>query len=267
MIVHYQFIFDYRDKKIPFRVFLHQGTTVVRRILFLGTLQTPRLARRVASLCPADTIVVQGAPHWKADKSGTTIPDFMFRFTEAALNNILQHFTTPAKVALIAESQAAPAIIKLGVKQSVAFITIMQPLGLNSQSFPGTLTQKSRKLTRRMRGNFTHQLVPLLRDANLRHNHTVLVALSAREALLGRAANQYGAGLAYDSLPDLKKVAAKTHIILGEQDELFPPQEILPNLESHGIECASITIVPNAPHSPLSGKVGQGLLQRAFVIK
>lgn len=264
MIVHYQFTFNYRDKEIPFRVFTRHDTTVVRSILFLGTLQTPRLARRVASLCPAGTVVVQGAPHWKADKNGVTIPDFMFGFTETALDMILQHFTTPAKITLIAESQATPAIIKLGAKQSVGTIVIMQPLGLNSQSFPGTLAQKSQELTRRMRKNFTHQLPALLQDANLRYNHTVLAALSARESLLGRAANQYGAGLAYDGLPDLQKVATKTHIILGEQDKLFPPKEIIPTLGLHNIKCASVVIVPNTPHSPLSSKAGQNFLRQVF---
>lgn len=264
MIAYYQFIFNYRDKEIPFRVFTHHDTTAVRRVLFLGTLQTPRLARKVASLCPADTVVVQGAPHWKADKSGATIPDFMFQFTETALDKIRQHFTIPAKITLIAESQATPAIIKLGTKQSVEAIVIMQPLGLNSQSFPGTLAQKSQELTRRMRKNFTHQLPALLRDANLRYNHTILAALSARESLLGRAANQYGAGLAYDGLPDLQKVAAKTRIILGEQDELFPPKEIIPTLELHNIKCASVVIVPDTPHSPLSSKAGRNFLRQVF---
>lgn len=161
--------FIYEDQEIPTAIYSQGSLKNVRTILYLGTLQVSYLPKIIASYCPVGTAVVQGAPHWRANENGETIPDFMWQFTQQAYDFIKGNRSTATPLNIIAESQAAPGVLRLTANSGdeIKAVVLLQPLGLNSQSFGTTPNERYKAFTRRIQKNSRLQLRNLFTDIGL----------------------------------------------------------------------------------------------------
>jgi len=264
------FVYAYGAKRIPYSVWYTSTLETVKTVIFLGTVQVGKLAEWVVADSPPGTVVIEGAPHWHAKDDGSDMHQYMYDFTEDAFVNVVKTFSLnrSEQVNVIADSQASPAIIRLFLtkryKPYRRALVLLQPLGLNRSAYPGESTERLENFKNRIAANARHQLLPIFTDSRLRHNHrTLLKTVGIRNA---KAEGQYSSGLACDSTNDLRHLYATNKdiiIICGEQDKLFPPNEIRDTLRKHDIGI-DIQLVPRVPHSPLATKYGQRLLTKAF---
>lgn len=262
----YTHTYTFDKKVVHYDTWQSGEISQVEIVLFLGNLQIGKIPKWIVEECPKNTLVVQGAPHWLAKDDGSDIPDFMYNFTKHNLDNIsgaLNH-----KVVVIADSQAAPAVINLLSSKTysnlASKVVLIQPLGLNSSSFGGDTEHRIKLFKTRILRNLLYQLTPLISDSRLLYNHRQLYQIVNSNKVKSNA--QYNAGLAYNVTNDLKnlfKANKNLVIVCGEKDKLFPPSEIKSELKKLQLE-APIIIVPNVPHSPLATKFGVKLLNKAL---
>lgn len=264
-LARHDFWYEYNAERIDYSIWLSKNTTDIKTILFLGTVQIGKLPVWVANACPPGTIVVQGAPHWLAKEDGSDIAEFMHRFAHETLESILRTYSIK-KVAIIAESQAVPSILRLATTNP-AYITrvvALQPLGFNANAFTGNSSERARLFLKRIKLNFRYQRHTLPVDRRLAHNMVqMLRTVGINNA---RSNAQYAAGLTYDTTIDAEKLqnlGVPLAIICGDYDQLFPVDEIEATLQQKNIPIPVIT-VPNVPHSPLAARQGIKLLLAAF---
>lgn len=262
-----EFTFQYADLRSRCVIWTTSSATEIHNVLFLGTVQVNKLPYWVAVACPPRTAVIQGAPHWHAAPDGTTIPDFMFEFTRQAFDCIAKNIQLKS-LHILADSQAAPGVLALfrGKKyaQYLERLTLIQPLGLNHQSYAAGSDLPISIFNKRVRKNALHQLLPLLSEHRLRYNHYLIATKAA--ANQGRANAQYAAGLTHDALPDLQKLYAvnpRITIICGVKDALFPAHEINNSLRKIDLPI-DVLQIGSVPHSPLATRQGKRLLAVAF---
>lgn len=254
--------YNWRGKKIKYSVWSNgELGKAVHFILYLGSLQTGIIPKIVLGQCPPRTIVVQGAPHWRASKSGDDIPEFMRIFSEEAYAFIARRFVLE-KPHIIAESQAAPGAVVLGVNKQLDALTLMQPLGLNPQVYSRAYTENTRELNKRIKANLHHQLPALFNDSGQLFNFLQITGRYQWENVRGRAHNQYGSGLGFDVTPSLKRYKGTVTIVVGENDRVFPPHEYVSSIRK--LSNIHIVTVPDVPHSSLLSKPGKVLLKTAF---
>ncbi len=259
--------YQYNGETIPFSVWSTSDVLRAKTIVFLGTVQIGKLPEWIAQSCPADTVVVQGAPHWLAKEDGTDIPVFMHLFSEEAFKAIFKTYNAQ-RVHIIADSQAVPGVLRLvsNVKyaRDVDKITLLQPLGLNAEVFGSTARERTVVFKKRITQNFKYQITSLLFDRRLLHNHRQLLLTVGYDNAKSNA--QYSAGLAYDATQDLKAIYAmrkKVVIICGGNDMIFPSKELQGTLRANQLNIP-IVVVPGVPHSPLATRLGIKLLNKAL---
>ena len=259
--------FDYLGRRIPFSIWLSDDSRVIDTVIFLGTVQIGKLPMWVAESSPPRTAVVQGAPHWHANEDGSDIPSYTLNFAKTAFDSLVT-MATLETVNIIADSQAAPAVIQLFASDSYSSymkqVVLLQPLGLNTSVFGGSDEQRMKILQERVTNNVYRQLPELVRDTRLRHNYRVMnKTVSFRDP---RSRAQYSSGLSYDATPDLAAligVNPNVVIVSGGADKIFIPTEIKDNLSQAGLH-VDMVIVPGVPHSPLATRKGRVLLEKAF---
>jgi pimeloyl-ACP methyl ester carboxylesterase len=263
----HDFTYQYNKQAVKYSVWSTGSPARISTVIFLGTVQIGRLPAWIVRRCPADTVVVQGAPHWLAKEDGSDIPVFMHRFTEEAFKSILATYKIK-KLRVIAESQAVPAVLGLLTSREyssrVDRVALLQPLGLNASVFAGTASDRIALFKKRMARNFRHQVRSLLFDRWLLYNHGQILKTVGYNNAKSHA--QYGSGLGYDATDDLKKVDAihiPIGIVCGENDKMFPPQEIQSTLRKVKLEIP-LFVVPGIPHSPLASRMGMKLLSSAL---
>lgn len=258
--------FRYAEQSIPAAIFTQGPMSDVQTILYLGTLHVGYLPKIIASHCPYGTAVVQGAPHWRADKSGETIPDFMWRFTQQTYEFIAKQRLGNSPINIIADSQAVPGPLRLSADNydDIRAIVLLQPLGFNSESFGYDIMERCNELAKRTRRNFRYQASDSLRDTGITGTYLLLLAFMLRERMLGRLYNHYAAGLAFNSLHDLSLLVDKVSIVSGDKDQLFPYEEIRKTLVENHLGHVPLIKASGAAHSPLASKAGRNLLKIAF---
>ncbi len=262
------YIYSYGSHDISYDVWLSQDTSKPHTLLLLGVVQTGRIAEHVAENCPPGVAIVEGAKHWFVANDGHDIATFMVQYTYDAVRNIFKKYH-PERVNVIAESQAAPCAIALAQKPpigvSINNIVLVQPLGLNQDAYGKDIGKIIKTFKSRTIKNARHQIGSLLIDQHLRRNHLQLVRYVHFNNPV--AAAQYGAGLSYDASSVLQKIALNHQIaiVCGQNDTIFPPDEIRRTLERLDLDIPVI-VVPGVPHSPLATKFGQRLLRKAFDI-
>jgi hypothetical protein len=260
------FTYQYGTQTINYSVWVTGKNSPIHTVVYLGTVQIGRLPAWIARHSPMGTVVVQGAPHWLASDDGSDILEFMQRFTKEAFMAIL---TLPCekRLNIIADSQAAPGVLWLSTLSSnagkVNKLILVQPLGLNSTAFTGMTTERIRLFKKRITRNARYQLSSLLSDRRLLYNHTRLLRTVGYNNAKSNA--QYGSGLTHDGVSDLKKLydaRIAVVIICGENDKIFPPQEIQATLRRYQLDIP-VVVVPGVPHSPLATRLGMKLLDEA----
>lgn len=232
--------------------------------LFLGVAQTAQLARLVAKRCPSGVAVVPGAPYWKTAEDGSEIQSFSYEYTHEMITSLYAKFGAPASI--MAESQAAPGILMCLARDQLDFsrsaVLLLQPLGLNAYSYKG-VPDVFVEFKRRVAQNSKYQITSFLSDPFLLYNHATLAKYTPLHAL--KTKQQFSHGLTYNARPELeaaKQRCRQVSIVMGEQDKLFPPEEIARGL-TNGVQTV---IIPGIPHMPLTTRKGRALLRRAFSI-
>lgn len=260
--VHY----EYNGQTINYSLWLTPDDMPIRTIVFLGTVQIGKLPLWVAQQCPPGTIVVQGAPHWLA-KDGSDITDFMFHFTQNVFEDIIRNYAA-GELRVIADSQAVPGVLHWLAKNNhnitIRHLALLQPLGLNADSFKKSHKDPARLLKERVAKNFRYQALSLFSDYRLMYNHRQLFkTVGYGDPTLN---TQYNQGLTYDSTEDLKKMSTtniQIIIICGQRDMMFPPSEIEDTIQKKQLD-VPLLVVPYVPHSSLATRYGRRLLKKAF---
>ncbi|PID99416.1 hypothetical protein CSA80_01495 [Candidatus Saccharibacteria bacterium] len=260
--------YNYAETAVPCRIWFSDESKVVETIIYLGAVQVEKIPRWVAEACPPKTAVVHGVPHWYAKDDGSDTSAFTSGYVEAAFNHLAKNYEIKHTVNIIADSQAVPGVLCLFTRREyvsyVKKIVLLQPLGLNADSFGRTKADRMRVFQKRVVQNTSRQVKELLRDSKLRYNHKLLPKYVNFRSKKTRA--QYNAGLQHDSIPELKKLIKSGKdvvIVCGEKDKIFPPSEIRDNLVRASLDVEMI-IVQGIPHSPSATRFGIILLKRAL---
>lgn len=263
------FNYDYNGQSIPYDVWMNDENGRIDSIVFLGTVQIGKLARWVAEACPPYTAVVQGAPHWHAKKDGSDISEYVFGYTKSVFDTLVKSFSID-QVDVIADSQAVPGVLQLfagrGYENYLKNLVLTQPLGLNAAAFDGDDDTRFKTFKQRIIKNAYHQVVSLLVDGKLRHNHRQISKTIDFRNYGDRA--QYNSGLKHDAMSNLKALSASDcniAVLCGGRDEIFPAAEIRDTLAANGLNI-SVHEVAGVPHSPLATYLGRRLLNESFRI-
>lgn len=264
--------FHYGSSHIKVYYWYKKNDDTPDTVLFLGTGQVGKIAQWTAQAAPAGTIVVEGVPHWKAHPSAKDLKEFMEGYTVAAFDAVIQQFNTTA-MNVIGESQAAPCVLWLALCRSdqIRNIALIAPLGFNISAFGDNPSERLKELKRRAMKTLRDPTLSFLKDG--RNLYVTLGLLRARlsEKQWGASDRKYATGLSYDSRADLKKVVKDQQdkentvtLYLGENDLVFPPNEIIPSLREAHIEDVHIQIAKNAVHSSLALRHNQDLLSKVI---
>lgn len=259
--------YAHEGSSVPYRIWHKDGDGTIPLVVFLGTIQIGALAEWVAELCPPNSFVIEGAPHWLGGDTEAEVAAFMFRYTQETFRAICDLYAVE-HVNVIAESQAVPGVLKLFAEHEFGMLlnalSLVQPLGLNQAAFGGNSQERMDEFHRRLRKNLLHQIPALVTDGKLRHNHRLLYGTIKKDQQ--KHHKQYSSGLSYDALPSLCTIC-RIHqnivIVCGEKDEIFPGEEVRDALSQHGLYL-EVRKVHGVPHSPLATKWGQKLLSEAI---
>lgn len=264
------FTYDYKNRKVSYKVWFTDDSENLGTIIFLGTVQIDKLPQWVAEQCPSGTAVVQGAPHWFADDDGRDIVEYLLQYTKNAFDSATMNRKFD-KLHIIADSQAASSVVRLFAHENeylshLKDLTLIQPSGFTANIFDGDNEQRIETFKKRVICNTYDQLPEFLIDDRLRYNYKTLVKMTSFRDPKSRL--QYGNGLAHNALPnlwELSRLNDKITIICGEKDKLFTAQEIKSNLQSANIP-VKVVVVEGVAHSSLATKKGRLLLHSAFKI-
>lgn len=154
-------------------------------------------------------------------------------------------------------------MLKTRLPIPIRSVILLQPLGLNPDSFGTNDHDRLREFQKRISRNFRWQLAPLVTDSALRFNHRQLLKYVDFRSPASRA--QYTAGLRTNILHDIQEVqdTYDMTIVCGGRDELFKVSEIKASLNAYDIS-VPLVVVPGVPHSPLATKLGIILLHKAL---
>lgn len=266
-IIQRVFTYRYQGEQIKYKIWFTSNSDTIKLVVFLGTVQIKKLPEWVAEACPPNTAIVQGAPHWYAKEDGSDMPDYMLGYTKSVLDSLKTHYSLKL-LGVVAESQAAPAVIRLSTADIYHSyfkdLVLIQPLGLNSDVFNTELDGGIKLFRRRIIQNMYHQAGSLMHDKRLRYNHRLLRRMANFSDTKTR--EQYASGLRHSALDDLKQLAQfgnNVTIICGANDRLFPAKEIRARLGWQDIS-TPILEVKGVPHSPLASKQGIKLLRASL---
>lgn len=262
-IEKYSFEFQYGSKTVPYSIYTNDDWKDIKRVLLLGTLQLASSAKAVVKRMPPGTAVVQGAPHWVAKKDGSDIMEFVFGYTDHAIDSVLKH-NGHAPIHVIADSQAAPGAIYYAIDRTdqLARLSLVQPLGLNAHAFTGDSKNRAHILNKRGNATIRQQIRYAHIDSAIVRYHAQIFFYLIRNTLNGVAEAQYGAGLARSSVYDLKRITGKLpiSIIACQHDKIFPPSELALTLRENNINDIEFIIAKGLPHSLLASRGGRRLL-------
>ena len=243
-------------------------------VVFLGTGQIGRVAQWAAQAAPSGVVVVEGAPHWHAHPSARDLYDFMYEYTLTAFQAVLSEFAiTSAHV--IAQSQAAPGIVRLGNNYSnlVDNVVLMAPLGFAASIFGDTSETQVRTLVRRTARTFLQFSQSPLYDPRNIYIGFMLVRAILMESERGASKRKYATGLAYDMREDCRALMKRQRekgkaltLLLGNKDKIFTVQEIKPLIDGMGIEDVQIRVLPGVSHLSLAVRGGKKVLKAAIDI-
>ncbi|MFH1694683.1 MAG: alpha/beta hydrolase [Patescibacteria group bacterium] len=219
----------------------------------------------IASSLRFKAAVIQGLPHWHARSDGSELRAFTLEYANQSISEALTQ--AESKVSLIAESQAAPGAVffALNHPETIKNLILIQPLGLNTKSFTESDKPIIQEFEKRLRMNANFQALSLLSDWRLVYNHFVLLKTRFSSNLRDKFDTHYKIGLQSDIASILRKVTKTmpVHVIVGENDRIFQPDEIINTLKKEDINLASLVVVEGVSHSPLVSRAGKKLLSRA----
>jgi pimeloyl-ACP methyl ester carboxylesterase len=236
----------------------------IHRVRFLGTGQSRFPARSLARRYPG-TAVVQAAPHWLAAADGHDTQKFMYKFTDLVMSEILSRVNKPFRI--IADSQAVPGVVHYALRRPdrVAQLVMLQPLGLNRNSFGSTPAERLEEFRLRIRANYRQNLPRGFTDIGWVSSQLILVYTIMRHSLHNKRVLQYDAGLRHSICNEVSLLEGKVpvSIVMGADDKIFQPAEIKESLRSHSLDGINLIVVPGIAHTPLNSRNGRKLCFKA----
>lgn len=252
--------FLYQGKKIIFNFYAkQQAGTLVDTALFLGTGQVGRVPRWVAANVPAGVVVIEGLPHWESEPDGSDLVVFSQLYIQSAYEAVLKTFKISA-MHIIGSSQAAPGVIWLANNtEQIKNVALVLPMGLNTAHFGSGGEARFKELRKRA------LLTVLQKDQSVLGDiRNVYISLNLIRIILagisdGSTVNKYTVGISQDMTETMRQLTAKQkhlrrklRVYVGEQDKVFPPNEIQQTLNEAGIQDVAIITVPDISHGSLA---------------
>jgi pimeloyl-ACP methyl ester carboxylesterase len=260
-IVKHSTSFQYRDRKVKVTFYVKEDTdVVVDTILFLGTGQVGKIPRWVAANMPNGVVVVEGLPHWESQTDGSDLVAFSHSYTQTAFEAILKTFKCSA-MHIIGSSQAAPSTIWLANSKSgkVKNIALVLPMGLNTAYFGANDKDRFKELRKRALLTMLQKDQHVFSDLRNMHISLTLIRIILAGIGDGSTVKKYTVGISEDMTEATRRLIArqkqlhrKLLLYIGENDKVFPPNEIRQSLSKAGIYNVSIVIMPNVSHSSLA---------------
>lgn len=258
------FVFD--GKKIPYYFWSHADDTEPDTLLLLGAGQINRIPKWVATAAGPGVVVAQGLPYWHAGTESQELEAFVRAYCHAVLEAVQKTFGMQ-KLHLVAESQATVGAIQLALDKPrvVRHVALALPMGLTVQELGTTPEERFKEFRRRALRSLQrrpHSLGAGLRDA-------YIWLLFARLALVDKRSSErkYALGVSFDITELLRQLAlqqkaARKHLtlLLGANDLLFPPSEVIKALKQSDVPYVSVVTVPETGHTSLGVHAGQRML-------
>ncbi len=199
--------------------------------VFLGIGQRGKIVNWLERRTP-DHIHFHGAPKYLHHDSASEIVKTGISYVCSRLDD------APAGAyILIAESQASASVVQALNDGQIPLpqkLVLLEPLGLNSQSFGDTESARMREFYRRVARYWLHPHQSLLIWGN---RYTAYKVLSESIRHWRRVRFGYVTGLSFDLREPLSRIAQQTdvHVYAGENDEFFPYHEIAAHLDDPNI--------------------------------
>lgn len=199
-------------------------------IVFLGIGQAGYNFRHVSEYTADCVAIVEALPYQKMNR------DKMNDISINAVINIVKKIGKK-KLTVVAESQAAPAIVYAAQRAPKLFeqIVLLAPLGLNPQIFGDTKKQHRKILTDRSKA-FWREPERSLRDKANRETLREIIKLSLPR--IHRINPDLAHAGSQNIIAVTKKVASTLPLAVfaGEHDVHFPYREISPNLTGSNVK-------------------------------
>lgn len=258
--------FIYQNKRIPFSFWVNSGDTHPDTVIFLGTGQIKRIPYWVAKTALSGTVVVEGLPHWHSNPNAEDIVSFTQEYTKCALLTILK-LHNRSRMHLLAQSQAAPGVLWLAAQLpgNVGNIALILPMGLTVNHLGNTNEERYDELKKRSLKSLFH---PEQLGAKNIYAGLILAAIIARGHTDGSTKRKYTKGVSHNALDDLATVIKgnvhKVSLFLGEDDVLFPADEIKYSLAEANLTNVGIEVMPKKSHTSLTTKQSTEMVNRAI---
>jgi pimeloyl-ACP methyl ester carboxylesterase len=259
-------IFDHAHKRIPFYFWSNTNGTAPDTLLLLGAGQINQIPKWVAVAAGHGVVVAQGLPYWHSSAEPEELENFVQAYCHAVLLAAQKTFGV-TKWHLVAESQATPGAIHaaLDFPEHIQNVAFALPMGLTTHNLGNTPEERFEEFKRRSLHSLRHlHHSPISDPRNL-----YIWLLFARLALSDKEASErkYALGVSYDATELLRKLAIRQKsagheltLLLGANDQLFKPAEILAALKKASIPHVSVVTVPDAGHTSLGVRAGRPML-------
>ena len=272
-IKKYTGTFTFRGKNISFRFCASLDENIPPdTVLFLGAGTIDPIPNMVARRTGPGVVVAQGVPHWGAGNDASVIPEFSMQYFTSAYQTILDTFDI-SSLHVLAESQAGPAPVAITLRfpGHVGNCAFIRPLGFTTNAYGSTVTERLTTLRRRIALTYMQLHQTIFYDLRNAIVGWTLLRAMAKEPSIKLLQAKYAAGVSYDLMPEfiaaieiLSNRGRSVSLLLGENDKIFRPEEIINNLKNHRIDSVTTVIMPKESHSSLACRASQPIIDTAL---
>lgn len=267
--------FRYRSQDIPLVYWSNtDGNVPPDTVIFMGAGQINKAPRWTAESAGSGVVVAEALPHWHVSEKDWDAQEFCIHYQTGVFQDVLRRFGLQS-AHLIAESQAGAISVALAhtMPRKVRSLVLVMPLGFTAATYGQTSQERLQTFKKRLLANYLHQIKTPSRDWRRLWFKLDLLRIALREPSLKLLGQKYADGVSSDILSECREVAHIFHqsgkpfaILLGEEDKLFPPDEVLAAMRQAGIKFVKTEILPKVPHISLSARASKPILDRAIAI-
>ncbi len=258
--------FIHGHKHILFYFWSNTDGTLPDTLLLLGAGQINQIPKWVAMAAGPGVIVAQGLPYWHASTNAEEIEAFVREYCDEVLRAAQKTFGV-TKWHLVAESQSTPGAMHaaLDSPEHIRNVAFALPMGLTVNNLGDTPEKRFEEFKRRSLRSLKHRHHSPISDVR----NLYIWALFGRLAMSDKKATtrKYALGVSYDATELLRKLAVQQKsaghdltLLLGENDQLFKPAEIMAALKKADIPHVAVVTVPDAGHTSLGVRAGHRML-------
>ena len=228
----------------------------VAAIMLLGLGQHEKSMRIINDSIDENVALIEALPYHKLPL------DSLEPLCIAALSKLIREINGGAPIHGIADSQAAPMLVKLAAESPELFrsLTLLEPLGFNKDALGSNDSERYRSLMARSRKFWKHPNQSLRLSGN---RDTIFEIAKRSLPALSRIKSDYTFGANQDVVAITKKLSESlpVRIFASKSDSLFPYDEI-----EAAVNGSAITLIETDVESHLNRTTPKGLgeLQKAI---